>query len=327
MNTTSTDHIPNADAHRPWRLPAFVKRFDLLPFILIHMACLAVFITGVSSLALVLCGVCYAVRVFAITAGYHRYFSHRSYKASRAFQFVLACLGCSACQKGPLWWVGHHRYHHLHSDQSSDLHSPHTSSFWRSHVGWIISRDHDETNWKLVQDWNRYPELRWLNRFHWVPGLALALACLLIGGGVGLVWGFFVSTVLVYHATFTINSLSHLFGRRRYATEDKSRNNLFLALITFGEGWHNNHHRYQSSANQGFFWWEIDLSYYVIVLLGVVGLVWDIRNPPRAVLEEATNPLLSAHRPGLSSVNQIRTEGEPCSIFPRSLHSTWTRPA
>lgn len=294
MHHNPVNVSPNAPPSRGWHLPAFVHRLDILPFILIHVACLGVFITGASGLGLLLCGVCYAMRVFAVTAGYHRYFSHRAFKTSRTFQFVLACLGASACQKGPLWWVGHHRYHHLHSDTPADLHSPHTSSFWRSHVGWIISRDHDETNWEAVRDLSRYPELVWLNRYHWVPGLVLALVCVLIGGWMGLVWGFFVSTVLVYHATFTINSLSHLFGRRRYATNDDSRNNLALAFITFGEGWHNNHHRYQSSANQGFFWWEIDVSYYLIALLGWVGLVWDIRKPPQAVLEEASRPLAFA---------------------------------
>jgi stearoyl-CoA desaturase (delta-9 desaturase) len=269
-----------------------------------------VFFTGVSALGLVLCGVFYAVRVFGVTAGYHRYFSHRAYKTSRAFQFVLACLGCSACQKGPLWWVGHHRYHHLHSDTPSDLHSPNISGLWRAHVGWIISHDHDVTNWQAVQDWSRYPELRWLNRHHWVPGLGVALLCLLIGGWTGLVWGFFVSTVLVYHATFTINSLSHLIGRQRYATADASRNNLFLALLTFGEGWHNNHHRYQSSANQGFFWWEIDVSYYLIALLGVVGLVWDIRKPPRAVLEESGNVVSPTSEPGSGDEGECATDSK-----------------
>jgi stearoyl-CoA desaturase (delta-9 desaturase) len=225
--------------------------------------------------------------MFAITAGYHRYFSHRSYKTGRVFQFVLAWFGCSAMQKGPLWWTAHHRRHHRHSDTAQDPHSPRANSFWWSHVGWLLALDpasHDDHD---VRDWKRYPELRWLNRNHWVPGIMLAGLCWLLAGWSGLVWGFFVSTVLLYHATFAVNSLCHLFGRRRYQTSDESRNNLFVALITLGEGWHNNHHHYQSSANQGFFWWEIDVSYYLIKMMGWFGLVWDIRKPPRARVQTA----------------------------------------
>jgi stearoyl-CoA desaturase (delta-9 desaturase) len=217
--------------------------------------------------------------MFGITGGYHRYFSHRSYKTSRFFQFCLAWLGCSALQKGPLWWASHHRNHHRFSDTPDDPHSPLAKSFWWAHVGWILDDDHNDIAWDSIQDWSRFPELRWLDRNHWVPGLLLAGLCFLIGGWSGLVWGFVVSTVLLYHATFTINSLSHLIGRRRYATPDDSRNNVVLALLTLGEGWHNNHHHYQSSANQGFFWWEIDITYYVIRALAVFGIVWDIRKP------------------------------------------------
>jgi stearoyl-CoA desaturase (delta-9 desaturase) len=228
--------------------------------------------------------------MFGITAGYHRYFSHRSYKAGRAFQFFMACLGCSALQKGPLWWAAHHRHHHRHSDTADDPHSPHARSVWWAHIGWILARDSEATDMHMVRDWQRYPELRWLNRLHWLPGMALAVGCWWIGGWSGLVWGFFVSTVLLYHGVFTVNSVCHLLGRRRYATKDRSRNNLFVALITLGEGWHNNHHHYQSSANQGFFWWEIDVSYYVIRVLGWFGVVWDIRKPPRKVLNREKVP-------------------------------------
>jgi stearoyl-CoA desaturase (delta-9 desaturase) len=260
------------------RLPYWVTN---LPFLALHVACLAVFFVDATALGLALCGVLYFVRMFAITAGYHRYFAHRSYKTSRPVQFVLACLGCSALQKGPLWWAAHHRQHHRHSDTPEDPHSPRTHSVWWSHLGWILARDYEPTNWQAVRDWSRYPELRWLNRNHWVPGLVLAAACYLAGGWSGLVWGFAVSTVVLYHATFAVNSLCHLLGSRRYATADESRNNLFVALFTLGEGWHNNHHHYQSSANQGFFWWEVDVSYYLIRLWGCAGLVWDVRRPPR----------------------------------------------
>jgi stearoyl-CoA desaturase (delta-9 desaturase) len=249
------------------------------PFVLLHLALLSVFLVPVSAGALALCGAAYLLRMFGITAGYHRYFAHRAYKTSRVFQFVLAWLGCSALQKGPLWWAGHHREHHRHSDTPKDPHSPAETSFWWSHVGWILSTEHDETPAEDVADWTRYPELRWLDSFHWVPGIIQAVVCWLLLGWSGLVWGFVVSTVLVYHGTFTINSLSHLFGSRRYETHDDSRNNFWLALITLGEGWHNNHHHYQSSANQGFFWWEIDISYCMLLVLRCSGLVWDLRKP------------------------------------------------
>jgi stearoyl-CoA desaturase (Delta-9 desaturase) len=259
-----------------------------VPFLSLHVACVSVFFTGVNSIALALCGAFYFVRMFGITAGYHRYFSHRSFKTSRPFQFVLAWLGCSAMQKGPLWWAAHHRHHHRYSDTPDDPHSPRTQSVWWSHIGWVLSRSSEATNWQAIRDWSRYPELRWLNRHHWVPGILVATLCLLIGGWSGLAWGFVVSTVLLYHAVFAVNSLCHIFGRRRFATSDDSRNNVFVALLTLGEGWHNNHHHYQSSANQGFFWWEIDICYYLLKVLGFFGLVWGLRKPPAKVLGNRT---------------------------------------
>jgi stearoyl-CoA desaturase (delta-9 desaturase) len=254
------------------------------PFVLLHLALLAAFFVPATAGAVALCAAAYAVRMFGITAGYHRYFAHRAYKTSRLFQFVLAWLGCSALQKGPLWWAGHHREHHRHSDTPKDPHSPYETTFWWSHVGWVLSAEHGETPAESIEDFGRYPELRWLDRYHWVPGILLAAACFLLAGWAGLVWGFVVSTVLLYHGTFTINSLSHLIGSRRYDTADDSRNNWLLALVTMGEGWHNNHHHYQSSANQGFFWWEIDLSYYALLGLRCLGLVWDLRKPSEKAL-------------------------------------------
>lgn len=268
----------------PPRSASWPTWLKCLPFVAMHLGCLAVFFVQPTAAAFALCAILYVVRMFGITAGFHRYFSHRAYKTSRWFQFVLGCMGCTAMQKGPLWWAGHHREHHRYSDTPQDPHSPVIRGFWWSHLGWILARDYEETNWSAVHDLGKYPELRWLNRNHWVPGLVLAVLCYLIGGWSGLVWGFLVSTVLVYHAVFMVNSVCHLFGRRRYATPDQSRNNVWVALATFGEGWHNNHHHYQSSTNQGFFWWEIDVSYYLIKLLGCVGIVWDIRKPSSAML-------------------------------------------
>lgn len=290
MNPIKTPIISSAVApDKPFHFnTAALNLLKNLPFLAMHLACLAIFFIAPNAPSLALCGTLYFVRMFGITAGYHRYFSHRAYKTSRLFQFLLAFLGCSSMQKGPLWWAAHHRQHHRHSDTPADPHSPLARSFWWSHIGWILAGDFDEMNWPAVRDWSRYPELRWLNRLQWLPGIFLAGLCWLVAGWSGLVWGFFLSTVLLFHATFAVNSFCHLWGGRRYATPDGSRNNLCVALFTMGEGWHNNHHHYQSSANQGFFWWEIDVTYYMIKLLGFIGLVWDIRKTPRHKVDTAT---------------------------------------
>jgi stearoyl-CoA desaturase (delta-9 desaturase) len=229
----------------------------------------------------------YFVRMIVVTAAYHRYFSHRAFKTSRWFQFVLALGAQSAAQKGVLWWAGHHRWHHKYSDMVEDVHSAKQRGFFYSHMGWIMRPDWQVTDDSGVADLSRFPELRFLNResIAMLPTVALALAFLFIGGGYALAWGYFVSTVLLWHGSFSINSLSHLFGRKRYETGDESRNNWALAVLTTGEGWHNNHHHYQSSARQGFRWWQIDVTYYVLRLLAMVGLVWDLREPPPSVVE------------------------------------------
>jgi stearoyl-CoA desaturase (delta-9 desaturase) len=255
-----------------------------VPFILIHLAPFAAFITGVTPAAVVLCLVLHCVKMFFITAGYHRYFSHRAFKTSRFMQFVMAFGGGMAAQKGALWWAAHHRQHHAHTDQDGDVHSP-KMGFWWSHVGWILCSKYLATDYDAIKDFARYPELRFLNKHHWIPPACLALFCYAVAGWSGLVIGFFASTVLSYHATFCINSVTHIFGQRRYATADTSRNSLLFALVCFGEGWHNNHHHYQASARMGFFWWEIDLSFYVLKLLEALGLVWDLRKVPQSARE------------------------------------------
>jgi stearoyl-CoA desaturase (Delta-9 desaturase) len=227
----------------------------------------------------------YFAMMAAVTIGYHRYFSHRSFKTSRAFQFVLAVVCQMSAQKGVLWWAAHHRQHHRFSDRDGDLHSPTLRGFWWSHVGWILARDYAATRLDMVKDLARYPELRWLNRYHVLPVLGLGALMFLVGGLPGLYWGWVVMTVLLWHGTFTVNSLAHVWGRRRFQTTDTSRNNLWLALLTLGEGWHNNHHYYQSSARQGFYWWEVDVSYYVLKVWQALGLVWDVRTPPRSLLK------------------------------------------
>ncbi len=269
----------------------------VIPFIVLHLSCLAVLWVGVSATAVAVCVLSYLLRMFAITAFYHRYFAHRAFKTSRALQFLFALVGASATQRGPLWWAAHHRRHHKHSDQQGDPHSPRKGLFW-SHMGWFLSRAHFATEWKQIPDLARYPELRWLDRFDIVVPVLYATALFGLGsvldtvapglntsGWQLLVWGYLVSTVVLIHATLTINSLAHRFGRRRYSTRDDSRNNLWLALLTLGEGWHNNHHHFPGAARQGFFWWEIDVSYAVLKAMSWLGLVWDLKPVPQGVRE------------------------------------------
>jgi len=255
-----------------------------VPFVLVHLACLAAIWTGITWESLGMCVVLYWARIFGIGAGYHRYFSHRAYSTSRVFQFLLAVLSQSTAQKSVLWWASKHRHHHLHSDTERDVHSPRHTGFVYSHLGWIFSRKHDKADLVKVADLSRYPELMWLHRYELVPPVALALICFALGGWPGLVIGFFWSTVLVYHATFCINSLAHVRGRQRYLTADNSRNNWVLAVFTMGEGWHNNHHAYQSSVRQGFRAWEIDPTFYVLEALAWLRIVWDLKTPPASVL-------------------------------------------
>jgi stearoyl-CoA desaturase (delta-9 desaturase) len=256
-----------------------------LPFLAAHLVALATpFLSPPEWRWAALAVATYAVRMFAITAGYHRYFAHRAYRTSRAFQLLLAVVGASAAQKGPLWWAAHHRDHHRFSDRPQDVHSPLQGGFWWSHVGWILARRHDATKLERVKDLAAFPELRLVDRFFLVPPAALAAALLAAGGWPALLWGFFVSTVALWHATFAINSLAHVLGTRRYPTADGSRNNAALALLTFGEGWHNNHHFWPSAANQGFRWFEVDLSYAILRLLAALRVVRGLRTPPADVL-------------------------------------------
>jgi stearoyl-CoA desaturase (delta-9 desaturase) len=255
------------------------------PFFAIQIAAVAgLFWFGWSWKGALLAVALYYVRMFGVTGVYHRYFSHRSYRTSRVFQFLLAILAMTSVQKGVMWWASHHRTHHRNSDQPTDVHSVLQDGFWWSHVGWIVSRQYDATDLNKVRDLARFPELRFLDRFHVLVPIAYATSLWLLAGNWGLFWGFFVSTTLLWHGTFTINSLTHVFGSQRYITGDNSRNHLLLALITMGEGWHNNHHYYQRSTSQGFFWWEIDPTFYVLKLLSWVGLIWDLHVPPPHVL-------------------------------------------
>ncbi len=263
---TTTKHQTDLVASIPfvlWHLLVPIG-FVFLPFRLEHL--------------LVIVGA-YYLRMFGITAGYHRYFSHRAFKTNRVFQFFLAFLAQTSAQKGALWWAANHRHHHRYSDMEEDIHSPARKGFWWSHVGWVLTKTYEPTNYGAVKDLARYPELVWLNEHFMVP----PMVCLAITWAIGGVeWAFYagvVSTVLLWHGTFTINSLSHIFGKRRYVTTDTSRNNFFLALLTCGEGWHNNHHFHQNTANQGWFWWEIDVTFYVLKVLSWFRIVTDLRLP------------------------------------------------
>jgi stearoyl-CoA desaturase (delta-9 desaturase) len=255
-----------------------------IPFVLVHLGCIGAIWSGITWEALTICVALYWLRIFAIGAGYHRYFSHRAYSTSRAFQFVLAVAAQTSAQKSVLWWAAMHRHHHLHSDTQDDSHSPRHHGFLYSHIGWIFARRNSSADLSKVADLARFLELRLLHRFELLPALALAAFCFFVAGWPGLVVGFLWSTVLVYHATFCINSLAHVSGSARYVTGDDSRNNWLLALFTMGEGWHNNHHAFQSSVRQGFRWWEIDPTYYLLRALSWVGVVWDLKTPPERVL-------------------------------------------
>ncbi|MBW2447944.1 MAG: acyl-CoA desaturase [Deltaproteobacteria bacterium] len=257
----------------------------------IHVLALGVLLVGPSATDLMLLAGAFWVRLFFITGGYHRYFSHKSYKTSRAFQFFLAFMGTTCVQKGPLWWASMHRHHHRFSDQPEDVHSPRQKGFWYAHQGWIEDPAWQATRLEYIPDFGKYPELQFLNKWHVLGPAALITLCVAVGGFSGFLWGFCLATTMLWHSTYTINSLSHRWGSARYDTGDDSRNNGFLALLTLGEGWHNNHHRYQASARNGFYWWEVDITYYVLLGLEKFGLVWALRKPPEAVLAEGRGVL------------------------------------
>lgn len=261
----------------------------VLPFITVHLTCFAILWVDVQPIDWMICGALYVIRMFGITAGFHRYFSHRSFKTSRVFQFFLAFLGQSSAQRGVLWWASTHRHHHKHSDTEQDVHSPVQHGFWYSHVLWVFSKQVRTADYSLIKDFQKYPELVWLEKWEHLPPFLLAVLVWAVAGWSGLVVGFFVSTVLLFHGTFTINSLSHVIGKQPYVTGDSSRNNLFLAIITLGEGWHNNHHHFPSATPQGFHWWQIDVTYYILKVLSIFRIVWDLRLPPAHVVAGKRN--------------------------------------
>ncbi len=285
-----------------------------IPFGLMHLACILVIWVGWSWWAVGVAAFLYALRVFTLTGFYHRYFSHRSFKTGRVSQFIWGWIGCTSIQRGPLWWAAHHRFHHQHSDDPEDLHSPRQKGLIYSHWGWFLAPRANATNLRLIPDFAKFPEMRWLDRWDLIPGIVLGFMLYGFGallqyqwpelGATGwqmVVWGMFVSTIFVYHVTYLVNSATHVIGTRRYETKDDSRNSLIVALLTFGEGWHNNHHYYPNSTRQGFFWWEIDITYYVLCFMSMFGLVWDLRPVPKRLLYPKPKALPSTDRAPVAS--------------------------
>lgn len=276
-----------------------VEWFRCLPYIIIHLLALGAFFYPVTLPCLILAIVSYSIRMFSITAFYHRYFSHRTFKTSRIVQFIGAFTACSSGQRGPLWWAAHHRRHHKHSDTDEDVHSPHTRGIFWSHTLWFMTDYAVPTFLKEIPDLIKFKELRFLNRYDWIPLIVLAITCYFLpdlkwfatltglSNMQSLMWGFFVPTIVLYHATFAVNSITHLFGKRKFNTDDESKNNWLVAIFAFGEGWHNNHHFFPGSARQGFFKGEFDITYYGLKILSLFGLVRDLRPVPAWVKEKA----------------------------------------
>jgi len=291
----------NAFLEEKYALITSGKEIDwmrVIPFIILHLSCFMLFFVGFSWTAFVVCMSLFAIRMFAITGFYHRYFSHKTFRTSRFVQCLFAMIGATAVQRGPLWWAAHHRGHHMHSDTTEDKHSPKEHGFIWSHMGWFLTKSNFVTNTKLIRELIRFPELRIIDRFDLLMPLALSISLWGLGyyleqyepslhtNGVQLfIWGFSVSTIMLYHATFLVNSVAHQWGKKRYETKDTSRNNFLIAILTFGEGWHNNHHHYPGSARQGFYWWEIDLTYYVLKFLAMMGIIWDVRTVSENIRE------------------------------------------
>jgi len=273
--------------------PDRVEWVRAIPFIILHLGCLGVIWTGWSWTSVGVAVFLYFARMFAVTGFYHRYFSHRTFSTSRPMQFVLALWGATCVQRGALWWAYTHRHHHQHSDEEHDKHSPRQHGFLWAHIGWITSTKNFPTDYRKVKDLAKYPELVFLNRFDSLVPLLFAVLLFGLGAvlhsqfpslgvtaGQMLIWGFFISTTFLFHGTSCINSMAHVFGRKRYATDDDSRNSFLLSLITLGEGWHNNHHKHMGCVRQGFYWWEIDITFYLLKMLSWTGLIWDLRPVP-----------------------------------------------
>ncbi len=272
------------------------------PLVFMHLGCIGIFFVPLNKISIILFLTMYCLHVFTLTAGFHRYFSHKSFKTSRLFQFILAFFGTIAAQKDPLWWASHHRIHHQHADTEKDPHSARHKGFWYAHIGWVMKSKLDNTRFDKIKEFSQIPELIWLNKHPYIPPMLLVI--LLISTGMVfevyfprynitalqlITYGFFLSTVCVYHVTFCINSVAHKFGSKRFTNEDDSVNNWILAILAGGEGWHNNHHKYSVCARQGFRWWEIDVTYYLLKILEKVKIIWDVKEPPKSLIQHIKN--------------------------------------
>ncbi len=229
-----------------------------------------------------------------ISMGYHRLHTHRSYKLPLWVEYFLAICGTLTLEGGPIFWVATHRIHHQYSDKPGDPHSPRDGAWW-AHVGWLLVGESKHSNTKLMSkyapDLAKDPFYVWLNNYHWVMILVLAAILYAIGGLPMMLWGTCLRIVVGLHATWLVNSATHLWGGRRFETRDDSRNNLWVALISFGEGWHNNHHAHPTSARHGLAWYELDLTWIQICVLKFLGIAKSIRvakvNTPHAEREAA----------------------------------------
>ncbi len=267
-----------------------MKLLTQVVFWIVQASALLVFVVPFSAGFVLLWAISHFLRAIGLTLAFHRYFAHRAFKMNRVAQFVWAFIGTAAMQKGPLWWAGHHVNHHRFADREGDPHSPMVSGIYYAHIGWFLNdakNDRLEATNPVIRDFSKFPEIRFLSTYFFLPPLLLALAMYAIGGFPWLVWGFCFPTVTLAHSTFAINTVNHLFGSRRFDTIDESRNNAFTAIFAVGEGWHNNHHRYQRSARNGFYWWEFDPTWYTIRLMQMVGLVWDVQPVPERIYAEA----------------------------------------
>ena len=280
------DKHRSSDEYPRWLDDKHYELIGAIPFLFFHLSVIGIYWSGVTTEAIICCVTLFLIRMWGVTGGYHRYFSHRTFETSRIFQFILAFIAQTSAQKGVLWWAAHHRRHHKYSDRKGDIHSPIRDGFFFSHVGWLFIVGCPNTDYARIQDFAQFPELRLLNRLWVLPPLLLGLSVYLLLGWSGLFVGFFLSTIAVFHSTFFVNSLAHIFGKRRFNTKDQSRNSFLLSILTLGEGWHNNHHHYQSSARNGFYWWEIDITYYILKILGWLGLIWNIRPVPSQILQK-----------------------------------------
>lgn len=215
-----------------------------------------------------------------ISMGYHRLHTHRSYKVPKALEYFFAVCGAATLEGGPIFWVATHRIHHQKSDQPGDPHTPRDGAWW-AHIGWILLGESKHSNTRLMSKYA--PDLAkdrfyiWLNNWHWVPSVLLAVVLYAIGGLPMVLWGVCLRLVFGLHATWLVNSATHLWGSRRFATRDDSRNNWWVALLTFGEGWHNNHHAHPTSARHGLAWYEFDPSWLLLKVLRACGIAKSIQ--------------------------------------------------